>query len=743
MFVLVIASFSLLSAFTIGSIDNISNPKMRFNYDLYSGPILNFENRLILGNNAKTEELLIHPNGQLEHIGLFDHQSSHGLVNEDRYILPMYRSHGGVTTNGLYIFDLSEIPMTEIAYVEMYPSLSHSITVNELFFSDTHILIGDYIADRIHLICKETYTYTGFIPGLGYGFYEQYDDKFLHITYTTHGLKIRLFSLNENDGIEEISSLDIDAHGTGWGQISVVNSTAIMITADALLFIDIGDAENPFIANILEHELSSFHYTESYVYGYDRQGYLVVYELDSLGDFHLVHSQYVEGRNWEIFGISPYNIRYIEPYIYLSAEIAVLVFDTTNDFDLINHYGHRVLYPAISLSENDIYFMENDFFDNTQRIYSVIDNSLIAVLNYDHMFHPGIQERFKIIDDRLYISVNIEGAHYFDIYLLENQQATLINRNHIYNSNYPTSFNIVGDRMYYTRVFSSSNTDVSVYSLSSDDTISYIGTFPGKIQYTFSDSPTDFVLNISDGTIFARNVIDILYEKQLSYINDSVYLHYFDENHFVLTVPNTNDPPDAGRLYFFDMDDGSVNMLRSFNTSNLIPFNGVLTATSTIRGNNKSEFFAIHGSQVASIGSFDYDKREATSSNTYFFPERRKMVLVASGGIWVYDFDYSVSDNDVSILPLKNELLGNYPNPFNPETTISFSLKSDSFVNLNIYNIKGQKVKSLTSDFYRSGTHQVIWNGTDENGRNAGSGIYLYNMTAGEYTQTRRMVLMK
>jgi flagellar hook assembly protein FlgD len=93
----------------------------------------------------------------------------------------------------------------------------------------------------------------------------------------------------------------------------------------------------------------------------------------------------------------------------------------------------------------------------------------------------------------------------------------------------------------------------------------------------------------------------------------------------------------------------------------------------------------------------------------------------------------------------KTVLEQNYPNPFNPTTTISFSIaQTSSYVTLNIYNIKGQKVKSLLNEKLDAGTHQVMWDGKDENGKSATSGIYFYKLNAGgNFSQTKRMILLK
>ena len=86
----------------------------------------------------------------------------------------------------------------------------------------------------------------------------------------------------------------------------------------------------------------------------------------------------------------------------------------------------------------------------------------------------------------------------------------------------------------------------------------------------------------------------------------------------------------------------------------------------------------------------------------------------------------------------------NYPNPFNPETTISFSVtQTSSFVTLEIYNIKGQKVKTLVNEVLPAGEHSIIWNGKDSNGNRVGSGIYFYKLKTGDFQKVRKMILLK
>ncbi len=105
--------------------------------------------------------------------------------------------------------------------------------------------------------------------------------------------------------------------------------------------------------------------------------------------------------------------------------------------------------------------------------------------------------------------------------------------------------------------------------------------------------------------------------------------------------------------------------------------------------------------------------------------------------------DDGVDNDDQQVAPLMSTLEQNYPNPFNPETSIAYSLKTSGLVSLDIYNVKGQKVKTLINDNQEAGSHTAVWNGRDDKGNNVSSGVYFYKLKSGNYTSTRKMILLK
>lgn len=100
-----------------------------------------------------------------------------------------------------------------------------------------------------------------------------------------------------------------------------------------------------------------------------------------------------------------------------------------------------------------------------------------------------------------------------------------------------------------------------------------------------------------------------------------------------------------------------------------------------------------------------------------------------------------IQENSISLTDIN---LSNYPNPFNPSTTIKFSIQENSIINLSIFNIKGQKVKTLANNEYTKGNHSLIWNGVDDKNKSLGSGIYYYKLGVnGKIEAVKKCLLLK
>ncbi len=100
-------------------------------------------------------------------------------------------------------------------------------------------------------------------------------------------------------------------------------------------------------------------------------------------------------------------------------------------------------------------------------------------------------------------------------------------------------------------------------------------------------------------------------------------------------------------------------------------------------------------------------------------------------------------DNRSETFPQGFVLEQNFPNPFNPSTTLRYELPEDGLVNVTIYDMMGRQVSTLVSSHQTAGYKSVIWDATNDYGKPVSAGIYLYQIQAGEFVQTKKMVLLK
>lgn len=107
------------------------------------------------------------------------------------------------------------------------------------------------------------------------------------------------------------------------------------------------------------------------------------------------------------------------------------------------------------------------------------------------------------------------------------------------------------------------------------------------------------------------------------------------------------------------------------------------------------------------------------------------------------DIALPVTEVNGGNLPQKFELGQNIPNPFNPNTVIQFAVPRPAEVRVEVFNVLGQKVRTLANEFSKAGYKRVEWDGTDDNGSSVASGVYLYRMTAGDFSETKKMLLLK
>ncbi len=131
--------------------------------------------------------------------------------------------------------------------------------------------------------------------------------------------------------------------------------------------------------------------------------------------------------------------------------------------------------------------------------------------------------------------------------------------------------------------------------------------------------------------------------------------------------------------------------------------------------------------------TFSVDREAPVGKDTTLTAE----ISAGDGQVWTEDITVSVG------APKDYKLYNNFPNPFNPSTKIAFELPGASHVTLTIYDILGREVAEIADRNYPAGYNEITWNGVSRNGQQVASGVYLYRITAGNWSKVMKMMMLK
>ncbi len=195
----------------------------------------------------------------------------------------------------------------------------------------------------------------------------------------------------------------------------------------------------------------------------------------------------------------------------------------------------------------------------------------------------------------------------------------------------------------------------------------------------------------------------------------------------------------------------SFNAIRT--SSNFVELNWITKSETDMSGYNifRNEMNNLNGalkvntaiitaSNLSTEHNYDFCDDEVELGNTYYY----WLESMSMSGNTEFYGPVSVSlDEDKPEEFTKLGIQGIYPNPFNPETNIDYSVKEETAVQVSVYNMKGQRVRTLVDRSVSAGDHNVVWHGDSDSGSSVSSGVYFVKMITGSHIETRKIVLMK
>lgn len=197
---------------------------------------------------------------------------------------------------------------------------------------------------------------------------------------------------------------------------------------------------------------------------------------------------------------------------------------------------------------------------------------------------------------------------------------------------------------------------------------------------------------------------------------------------YATSLPVSDDPQ-----YNFE-DEDKVALGEAYNLGPLLDFTKELTISFPLDGYDLTD----KDKSLFSVYRYDENDWEREAS---FLDENSICAKVAKLG--VYRLVYDANQEHITGIPKTYQLSQNYPNPFNPETMIKYDLPDPGYVNITVYNILGQKTKTLIDEYQEAGHKSVNWDGKDDGGREVASGIYFYKIKTAGFEKTKKMVLLK
>ena len=656
-------------------ITEISHNQKIVDYSQWNGAIRSYDNRLFVENPASFHEFVVSENNEIERVVQLDtrRRSLNFLVSENR----LYKFYSDNITNRQYymmIFDLASTPMEHIHTMEI-PYIQHGG-----YISSAH-LNGDYIyfnngTSFTSKLNRHILTFEEPLNGL-YGNIDFKDNIVVQRIDLNQGIgqpldhRLRFYDYTLADEQNPFGLLKAEImfseiyNGQAPGIMEIIEGKLISMSWDFFVVFDITD---------LDHITELFHhYTNTsneicFTKGIFVNDCFIAAHTDGIQLFDISDTQniiFVHEESYNLSG-SRHSIEHYNGILYLNATDYLVIYDISNNFEQISTYGNNLSrYKLV-----DHYLLENLDTSSFMQLFSMVDLTS-EVYNINTGYDPGIYnvKDFKVIDDHLYIITSVNDTNIFQIYLLPN---TVLVYQIELNIN-PSYFQIYGNLIIFIEAPLSGSDNNYIYE-TIGYSLSYFGEFTDNISRLSGYTDDEYIISYANNTLNFRDILN-----PSSIINSYIIPHdlstrvydikknviCFDvaSNYSYYFYSYSNDVSNFHEFESFYYPGDNFRQLNFFNE--YIAVNGHLGSTETV-------LYREHSERLCEIGRYELD---GSTINSFIFPEQNKLIIQKNSSIHLYDIEYTtVSEQDDISTITNTRLLSNFPNPFNPETTINFTL---------------------------------------------------------------------
>jgi len=241
----------------------------------------------------------------------------------------------------------------------------------------------------------------------------------------------------------------------------------------------------------------------------------------------------------------------------------------------------------------------------------------------------------------------------------------------------------------------------------------------------------DATLQLSNGVINGDNSASVVIQIMNTDPVAGVQFDLTDAgNYFTIDTVRVIGRAGDWKAHYNELPDGSVRVLAFVDTD--------ISTTPSVIDSGAGEVFQVDFTKVDEVPADSV----ALNFSGIVLADSSGEGITASGEDGYLTRITGVAESAPAI-PNNFELKQNYPNPFNPTTTIAFGLPKTSDAKLTVYNLLGQEIKTMAFRGLSAGYHTVEWSGTNDQGYRVESGIYFYQLRAGNFVQTKKMVMLK
>ncbi len=567
---------------------------------------------------------------------------------------------------------------------------------------------------------------------------------FIQMVNNNNQTAISLRSINDLNNIYELSFEETGAYQTI--RTSYFDNNILYIVRDSeILIMDFSDTSNlrllSRITNVENYTFSIITWDNYLIFA--RGNSIWVYDVsDKTDPVFLTH--YTDNRLQGYFGN---NLAKNDSYIYyVGNKNDIFKIDPTllPEIEFSNSYEVGYMFFAINNIDDKLLIAKLRLDKYNTYLYNILNNEepITLMQAQDYYLFPS--------NDNLLCGPNFKNnTQYIRLFDYQNNSITMTDSIAFNSGKEFYMFNLNENN---TLMISDADTKVKLFHIDENKQLEYLTTFnyPSHIFLPWGTSS------------FTRTDLYILFNNQgsnLKYLSIREDQPPYNEiSRSLLNVNNYNEKDirflsnDKAILYHHNYDlvtyklcnyvyPDSFQLLDTYTTDQYFSVHDNLITG--IRGgcSNTAHYYIWANDQIEEVYSYDFG---FPVTRFIFLPEENKLLAIGYSDVKVYNCQYvTVKDNQITnFYPIN---ISNYPNPFNPSTTITFDIKKlEKNTAIEIYNLKGQKIRMLKINNLKLGINKVIWDGKNDNGKKVSSGVYLYRLVQnGKALATKKMIMIK